>query len=199
MTDCTITVFSLHVAGLLPASASRQAMTIAKILISYMQIADAFSLFQNVRWPHVFTAFLQAINLSRIIGVQVWVGDLLLPAECAVGVSFGERTRLIVTLLLPLLVSAAFLGLATLVAARAKPRGPATPATLGELREILSSLCSSPAFYNIHIWMLRSRKASSFASRAGVTVQGRDGRAPSLLGGAGSGDRSFDVEEVANT
>ena len=148
----------------LPPSASRQGMTIAKIIISYMQIADAFALFQNVRWPHAFTSFLQAIDLSRIVGVQVWIGDLMMPAECAMRVSLGEHTRLLLTLLLPLLFSAAMLGLAAFVAVRAFRRqqqqeGEASaastpPAESGAVRRILTALCASPAFYNIHIWML---------------------------------------------
>ena len=125
----------------LPASGSRQAMTIAKVLISYLQVLDVFAFFAYVDWPQVFLAFLKALDISAILGIRLWVGDLLLPFECALSVPVGFYARLVITLVLPIAASVIVFAVATVVARNARLDGPARAA-----------LFTSPPVFNVHVW-----------------------------------------------
>jgi hypothetical protein len=127
----------------MPVSAPRQLMTIAKVLISYFQILDVFDRFNNVLWPPVFKAFLRALNLSALIGIEVWVGNLLLPFECALDWPIGFHTRLLVTMLLPPLLSALIFLLARLAWTLS-----------GRERAALTALYRSPAVAHLHVWFV---------------------------------------------
>ena len=118
-------------------------MTVAKILIAHLQVLDVFSRYANVHWPEVFGAFLRALNLSGLLGIQVWVGDLLLPFECALEVPLGFYTTMVVTLLLPLILSLFIFFIAWLVW---------RSSTLNR-RGHLFTLISSPAVFNVHLWL----------------------------------------------
>jgi hypothetical protein len=127
----------------LPPSMWRQTMTICKIFIAYLQILDVFPYFQTVAWPSVFLSFLKALDLSKLLGVKIWVADLLLPVQCAISVPIGFYPRLIVTLLLPIGLWSIVYSFATVVV-KWNGRDAATRA----------ALFASPAVANVNIWIL---------------------------------------------
>ena len=106
-------------------------------------MVDVFVRFTNVHWPDAFVALLKALNLSALLGIQVWVGDLLLPFECALALPIHFFTRLLLTLLLPLGISAIVFGVAFLVW-RASGRDD----------DARKALFASPGVFNVHIWAL---------------------------------------------
>ena len=120
----------------------RETMTIVKVLVSYMQIIDVFPRFSKVVWPSVFVAFLRALDLSKLIGISVWVGDLMLPFECALDIPIDFYARLLLTLLLPLLISSCIFFFAYLVWRLS-----------GCDAEARRNLLASPAIFNLHLWV----------------------------------------------
>ena len=124
-----------------PVSAPRQCMTVVKILVGYLQTIDVFPRYANVVWPNIFLRFVKALNLSQLIGVEVWVGNLLMPIECSVRFSF--YARLLCTLLLPPLFSAFIFTLAFLVHMRS-----------GKPLAARAALFRSPGVINLHLWIV---------------------------------------------
>jgi hypothetical protein len=127
----------------LPATAARQAVTIAKVLISYLQVLDVFARFSHVHWPSVFVAFLKALNLSALLGIKVWVGDLLLPFQCALSLPIDFYTQLVITLTLPIAISAIVFSVATIVTKLS-----------GRTAAERADLFRSPAVMNVHLWTI---------------------------------------------
>ena len=126
---------------LVPVDFSQQLATTLKILLAYSQVNYVFRRYSRVKWPHAFTSFLDALDLSQLIGFEALVGKAVAPIHCALAVSLSYYDRLLLTLLLLPLGSALIFCVAATVHLCIRSQQP--------WREYLTS---APLF-DAHIWL----------------------------------------------
>ena len=126
----------------------RRIATIMKILISYCQMLFVFGALQSVHWPPAFTHFIQAINITLVVGVEAWLSRIFLPLSCATG-ELSAYTWLSFSLALPIVCSVLIFLLSTAALgaiARSHHRFIGTSAIVALLNGSSISLCSLVCF-----------------------------------------------------